>query len=692
MSDKIQPHHLNRLAIVYIRQSSPRQVLNNKESRARQRELSKRAKGLGWTDEKIVVLEEEKAQTASSTTDRSAYRKTSELVCQKRVGIILAVEVSRWSRDSVAWQLLLRDCVYSGVLLSNEHMVYDPHDPGDHASLGIQGVLAEYELRMIRDRMLVCWWQKARRGEIFPGIGTGYVVIPGKGLEKHPNARVRNSLDRLFQKFNELPSALKLCQWYRKHGKTLPLVDRGDDPRNVKWVPAHYKRILRILKNPVYAGAYVVGRTETFLQRTDEGEFVRRRRVLPLDQWKVLEKDRHPGYISWDQYERNLTKIQGNSFMSGNSSQETPRRGSSLLSGLMRCARCTNHLHIARDSSGRVRYVCKGGRRQRERGKPCLSFSSRHVDPMFAENLLDVVRPAGIEAARHAGQLCREEYEAERQSMLDELRQVEYEAQRAQRQYDRVEPENRLVATQLETRWNESLAALADARTRLARFDEDSQPMPSNEQLEQLGSLGKRLERVWFCTDTDVAIKKQIASLLVREIIADVDTERNEVSLWIHWRGGHHTELVAPRGARRGHTATVKAKMAISTLRAVCDDTGIAHALNRNGVYCDLNRWTAASVHAFRDRHGIRPFDKAEKQSQGLLSQEEAAQKLGISPMSVHRLVRSRILAAEQPSAGMPTIIREADLAIPEVQAAVHQIRSNLPRPLPADPNQRKLF
>jgi hypothetical protein len=311
---------------------------------------------------------------------------------------------------------------------------------------------------------------------------------------------------------------------------------------------------------------------------------------------------------------------------------------------------------------------------------------------MFAETVLDVVRPAGIEAARRAAQLCREDYDAERQSLLDQLKQFQYEAERAQRQYDRVEPENRLVAADLETRWNEALVALADARTRLERFEQDSQPTPSKERMEQLSSLGKRLERVWFHEDTDVAIKKQIASLLVREIVADVDIQRNETTLWIHWRGGHHTKLVAPRGGRRGHTATVEAKTVISTLRAVCDDAGIAHALNRNGVYCESNRWTAATVRSFRDRHGIKPFDNAEKQAQGLLSQEEAAHKLGISAMSVHRLVQSSILAAEQPSPGLPSIIREADLALPAVQQAVRQIQSNLPRPLPADPNQQKLF
>jgi len=501
--------------------------------------------------------------------------------------------------------------------------------------------------------------------------------------------RVQNSVERMFQEFNKTSSASKLWKRYLKDKIRLPYVEHGDDPQNVQWLPEDYKRMLRMLKNPVYTGAYVIGRTETVLERTDEGEMVGRRREVPPDQWNVVEKDRHPAYISWEQYERNVAKIEANSAMPRNC---PPRRGMSLLSGLMRCAHCTNHLHVHPQRSGWRRYVCNGGRRQRERGKPCMTFSGRFVDTLFAENLLEVVRPAGIEAARRAAQLCSQDYERERQSLLDELKQLEYEAERAQRQYDRVEPENRLVAAGLETRWNEALVALDEGRRQLERFQRESRPTPCDEQLQQLVSLSKRLEHVWYAEETDVEIQKQIADLLVKEIIVDVDTQCNEVKLCIHWTGGHHTTLVAPRGSRRGHSTTMQAKTVIRTLREVCDDTGIAHALNRNGIPCGSNRWTATDVRTFRERHGIKPFDAEEKRTQGLLTQEEAAKKLGISAMSVHRLVQSKTLPAQHPSPGLSSIICDTDLALPEVEQAVHQIQSNLPRPLPADPNQLSLF
>lgn len=692
MNDRIGRHHLERLAIVYVRQSSHKQVRDNKESRRRQRALDARATQLGWDKEKVLILEEEKARSGSSTAERSAYRKVSELVFQNQVGIILAVEVSRWSRDSVAWQMLLRDCIYSNVLLADEQRLYDPNDPHDNASLGMQGVMAEYELRIIRQRMLECWWEKIERCEIYPAIGTGYVEVRGTGLKKHPNARVRNSLDRMFQKFNEKPSVLKLCQWYLEHDELLPYVAHGDDPQNVKWFAAGYRRMLGMLKNPIYAGAYAIGRSETFVHRNDHGEFIRKRRLVPPDQWKVLEKDHHPAYISWEQYEVNLAKIKANSFMHDNTSQNAPSRGAALLSGVLRCARCSHGLHVTYDRSGRPRYVCKGGRRQRERGKQCLSFSGRHVEPLFSEAVLEAVRPAGIQAAQRAAKLYSENYERDRQSFVDQLKELEYQAERAQRQYDRVEPENRLVASTLETRWNEALAALADGRSRLERFEQESQPAPTDEQVQQLASLGQRLELVWHGENVDARIKKQIVHLLVHDVLVDVDVKRNEVELWINWQGGHHTTLIAPRSGRRGHSSKVEARTVIRTLRAVCDDTGIAHALNRTNVACRSGRWTAGTVRAFRERHGIPPFDMKEKQSRGLLSQAEAAQRLDVSAMSVHRLVQSAILPADQPSPGLPCIIRESDLAAPEVQQAVHRIHSNLPKPLPADPNQRKLF
>lgn len=691
MNDKIQPHHRQRLAIVNVRQSSPGQVRNNRESALRQRALQKRAEELGWPPERILVLDEDQGKSASSTSGRAAYRKLAEAVVEDRAGIILAVDVSRWSRDNAAWQLLLRDCMFNHVLLADEHKVYDPGDPHDHVFLGIQGVLAEYELRMIRERMLNCWWAKARRGEIFPAIPAGYIPTR-QGLDKHPDLRVQHSIECLFQRFREAPSVMRLCQGYLERQELLPYVAHGDDPHHLQWVPASYKRLLGILKNPAYSGAYVLGRTKTVVERGEQGERVRRRRPIPADQWEVLEKGRFPAYISWEEYEENQVKIRKAATMYGDASRATAQQGAALLAGLLRCRRCGRPLNPRYQKSAQPRYVCRGGWTVRQRGKPCLSFSARYLEPLVSQVVLEALRPAGIAAAQRAAELAQQDERQERQRLLDELQQREYEVERARRQYDRVEPENRLVAAELERRWNEALGQAAAARSRWEAFERNRAALPSEDEMRRLLALGQRLERVWDAPTCDITIKKEILRLLVEEVIVDVDEESDAVESWVHFKGGHHVPLRAPRGGRHGYTRKAEAKAAIGALRAVCDDGELARILNRHGVPCSQGRWTTKAVRAFREAHGMAPFDAAEKQRRGLLSQEEAATVLGISPMSVHRLVQQRILPAQQPSPGMPCIIRRTDLASAKVQHAAYRIQSSLPRPLPADPDQLKLF
>ncbi len=468
MNEKIQAHHLQRLAGAYVRQSGPGQVRNNQESTRRQRALKQCARQLGWPDERIFVFEEG-AKSGSSTHGRGAYHQLAEKVLAGQVGIILAVEVSRWARDNAAWQLLLRDCIFANVLLADEQKIYDPNDPHDRVILGIEGVLAEYELGLLRQRMQTCWWEKARRGEMFPNVATGYVEVRGQGadkhpqLEKHPHRRVQHSLDRMFQRFEQVPSVMKLCQWYLDHEELLPYVAHGDDPYNVQWLPANYSRLLWMLKNPAYTGAYVIGRTRTIVRRNEEGEGVRRRRLVPPDQWQVLEQGRFPAYISWEQHQRNVAKIQGNATMKGDASQAAPREGAALLAGLLRCGRCGRRLAVHYDRSGAPRYVCRDGWRGRERRCERLSLSGRRIEPLFSQVLMEVLQPAGIEAAQRAAEWGEREYRHQQQRLADELKQREYEVERARRQYDRVEPENRLVAAELEQRWNTALAQVSAA-------------------------------------------------------------------------------------------------------------------------------------------------------------------------------------------------------------------------------------
>jgi hypothetical protein len=318
--------------------------------------------------------------------------------------------------------------------------------------------------------------------------------------------------------------------------------------------------------------------------------------------------------------------------------------------------------------------------------------SARRLDPLFSEVLLEALRPAGIEAARRAAELGEQAYRQQAQRLSEELKQREYEAERARRQYDRVEPENRLVAGELEQRWNEALSQVAAARSRLEECKKRHASPLSEAEVGRLSSLGKRLETVWDAPQTDMTLKKQIVRLLVQEVIVQPDESGDRVDLWIHWTGGHHTPLTVPLSARARGGPRGDAKAVIGVLRAVCDDGGLAQALNRNGVRCGSEAWTKVSVRRFRERYGIPAFDARQKQAQGLLTGEEAARALGISTMSVHRLVQAGILPAEQPARGFPFVIRQEHLSLSQVQEAARRIQLSLPRPLPADPNQLELF
>jgi len=693
MNEKIQPHHLARLAVVYKRQSSPTQVRNHLESPQRQLALAQHAEQLGWPAAQVLVLQEERARSGGSTDGRHAYRELCQLIAEQRVGVILAVEVSRWARDNVAWQWLLRDCVFEGVLLADEHRLYDPNDSHDHVLLGIQGVLAEHELRRFRERTIECWWNKAKRHEMFCNIPTGVVATDGK-LEKHPDRRVRNSLERLFTKFTECSSVVELCRWYLKQNELFPFVAHGSDPQHVQWQPATYRRLLGILKNPTYAGAYVIGRRETIQIRNERSEIVHRRRSVSRDQWKVIHREHFEGYITWDQYEQNMAKINKNVW--GKELAGAARAGSSLLSGLLRCARCGSSLHVHYHRS-QPSYVCRGGARQRERGKLCLNFSGQLVEPLFSEMVLEALRPAALEAASQAASRLREQSQQDRQVLVDQLQQAEYEAERARRQYDRVEPEHRLVADELERRWNEALQVASVQRARLQELDQQHPGTPVDEPL-QSWFKSSRLEEVWNAPSSDTSLKKQVVDLLVREVMVELAEAEDEVRLWIHWQGGHHTSLSAPRRARRSGGQLNEAKHVISQLRSVSDDASIARTLNRHGIGMpnqqdgESSNWTARSVRQFRERHTIPPFDAAEKSRRGLLTGEEAGHQLGISAMSVHRLITAGILPAEQSRRGLPSIILSRDLELPQVQKAVERILANLPRPLTENPSQRKLF
>jgi DNA invertase Pin-like site-specific DNA recombinase len=692
MLSSITASHRERLACVYLRQSTIQQVRLHTESQRRQRDLADRARDLGWEPGQVLVIDEDLGRSAAvGTVDRPGYQRLLQRIVAGEVGLILAVEISRLAREDLAWAVMFRHCQFSGVLLADEEHVYDPADAHDRMMLGLLATFAGFELSLLRGRMVEAWRRKADRGELYCGCAPGYLV-DGLRLVKTPDRQVRHVLEAVFAEFARQPSVGALCRWCCQHGVELPYCQDGQG-RRIRWGEAAVQGLRRLLLNPVYAGAYVLGRSTTCEQLLPDGQIQKYKVRLALDQWPVLIRDHHEPYIAWEQFERNWHRLRARRPSTQGGAMRTVGRGEALLAGLLHCRRCGHGLYVRYSRQGAVRYLCLGGGKQREaHTKTCFSFAGQALDELVGRQLLEVVRPAGVEAALLAARELASRSERQRQVLADQVTGARYEADRARRQYEQVEPENRLVCAELERRWNQALSVLAAAEERLVEFDRQAPaPLTPGEQ-EDLLDLGRHLERVWFSPDSPVEVRKQIVRLLVERIVVDVVAE-NQLQVFIHWVGGHHSEHLVSRRPQVSSGDSADLVQTVDLLRQIAADEPIARMLNRAGIRTAHGAsWTAARVAAFRQRHGIRGFDLHEKQRSGILRQDEAARQLGVSPMSVHRLLTSGVVPGRQARPGLPWLIEARALECEAVQAAVRAIRNDA-NAAPVDhPNQPTLW
>lgn len=691
MSEKIKPHHLQKLAVAYIRQSSPGQVIHHRESQRVQKRFAQRAVALGWPPEKVKIIDGDQGVSASLPYCRDEFRDLVQMVRDRQVGIVFGIDVARLARNSLDWGLLTHWCAWCGVLLADQHQVYDPALPQDSLLLGIQGAVAVHEARAIRQRFEAALHEKASRGELHQAVPRGYVVVEGRFLRKHPDQRVQQAVQRVFDKFATCSSVRQLQAWLWEQDLLLPRGWSRDAGQRVEWVDANYRGLLEMLRNPKYAGMYVYPRTQQQTEVLPSGKVHKTRRLSTPDEWKFVLHDHHPAYLTPQQYCANLEKIAMNAQRS-TASRGAPNRGVALLAGLIQCRRCGHTLQVRYRTAGRPTYVCCSGSRQRQRGPAnCFSFAAADLERQLSEQVLDAVGPAGVQAAELAAERLAAERDARRARLHDEWEHCRYEADLARRRLDHVDPANRLVFETLTKEWEVCLQAVADQESLLQQFDRDDPPRPTPQERTRLDELGARLEDVWYAPDTDSRLKQQVVRLLIEHVSADLDEERDEVVLWVKWAGGHHTELRSPR---RASTRRSRADVSVllDTLRKIADDESIGRALNRGGVPAeDGGTWTKQRVRQARRRAGIAAFSVARKTQEGWLTQAEAATYLGISPMSINRFIREEIMPAEGIS-GLPQVIRRDDLAIPAIQAAVRQVKSHGNAPLPKNPDQKTLF
>lgn len=694
MNDQpVKKYHLEKTAFVYLRQSSPTQVKRNLESGRRQRDMVDRVKELGWPAAQIQLLGGDTGHSGTTLDGRGDYQVMLDAILSDTAGLIAARELSRLARDNQDWNHLIRLCRYQDVLLMDEHRLYQANDPQDRVVLGIAGAFNEFEISMIIDRMLESQRQKAARGELYEGrFSPGYVCRVAPLCERHPDERVQRAVMRVFDHFDRCVSVLHLHRELVNDSFQLPVVPAGSDWRDLEWISPTYDQLLDMLKHPIYAGIYVRGRKKTFTVLNDDGHIKKQRRRVPREQWAVFLEEHHEPYISTDRWEMNMEKISSNA-RGGGATRRAPQESPALLAGLWRCRRCGNKLQTQYPSSG-VHYRCRGGARQRQAPKKtCFSFPGARVEERVREMVCEAVRPAAIAAAVQATERLAADYGQRRQLIVDRLIACREAEARAAREYKKTDSTYAAVRQRLASEWEQSIATVQEEETRLTAFDREVPVLPTPEQRSQLDRLGDDVHRIWFHPQVSMVFKKQIVRTLIEEIVVDLDEERDELELVIHWAGGHHTELREPRYRRKVRRKNEDVKEIVEALRKVLDDTSIATVLNREKIRtASIVTWSAQRVSDFRRRHGIVAFNKKKQQQQGWLTGAMAANSLGVSAMSVTRLVQAGVLPAEQPLPGLPAVISRDDLNLADVQEAVKELKTSHNRPLTQDPNQLSLF
>jgi len=678
---KITPEHLAREAVVYVRQSTAIQVANNLESQRRQYGLADRARQLGWAD--IEVIDEDLGRSGAGAR-RPGFEKLLAAICEGRVGAVLSLEASRLARNGRDWHTLLEFCGLVDTLIVDEDGVYDPASPNDRLLLGMKGTMSEMELSVFRQRSIEAMKQKARRGELFLTVAVGYVKAGGDRIEKDADRRVQAAIALVFRKFAELQTIRQVLVWCRQEKVRLPALGNDGTGERIIWRLPVYPTVHHILTNPVYAGAYAFGRRTARVTIENGRKRVIRSMQRDWRSWEVLIRDHHEGYISWAEFERNQKLVADNANGKRFLGRGAVRPGEALLPGLLRCARCGKKLRVRYDHT--YRYECVGAFNQLAAAR-CITFGGMRVDRALTKEVLDRLQPLGVEAALAAIE-ARGQRRSEKKDQLElALQQARYEAARAQRQYDATDPENRLVASELERRWNERLAAVRDLELEIDRLDADEAPALTVADRERLMALGRDLLRAWESPSTTPETRKKIIRTVVSEIIVDIVGDNFE--LIVHWEGGDHTRLIVKRN-RPGQTRWTTDVEVVDLVRALArqmPDQTIAALLNRSGKSTGRgNSWTRGRICSLRHQYDIAIHRDGEHADRGEATIDEAATVLAVSTATIRRLIAEGILPAKQHCKGAPWIIRQADLAREEIRRQAAMRRSR--RPLPDERQQ----
>jgi DNA invertase Pin-like site-specific DNA recombinase/predicted DNA-binding transcriptional regulator AlpA len=662
---KITAGHLSRQAIVYLRQSSAAQVEHNRESTDRQYALTAKARELGWPDDRIIVIDEDLGVSGSGAVVRSGFQRLTAEVALSRVGLVLGLEVSRLARNNADWHRLIDLAGLTDTLIGDADGIYHPALINDRLLLGLKGTMSEAELHVLRGRLNGGIRNKAARGELRRGLPVGFVWGEADGeVCFHPDEAVVTAIRTVFERFAETGSARRVWLWFRSEGLKLPLqmYARAD----IRWVEASYTAIHHVLTNPVYAGAYVYGKTrqETILDAS--GARKKRIRHLPRSEWQVLIPDHHPGFIDWQTYEANQERIAKNTRPGPHKVGGAVREGSALLQGLASCGHCGRRLHTHyRGRNSTPGYHCPGKVLVEGRGVYCLNIGGVQIDKAVADAFIAALEPAKLTATLAAAERLEHDRETTLKQWRLDVERASYEASRAERRYRAVDPDNRLVARGLEREWEESLRALEVAKAELARRERERPRVLSELERDRLLALGPDLTAVWHATTTTPRDRKELLQTLLEEVIIKVERNKAAAYLALRWKGGALSEidLALPR-SRPATVRTDEDTIALVRRLAVhYSDAVIAGVLNRQARTTAYgHRFDAGRVGNLRRHWQIPCFEPEAEQASGeLLTIKKAAIVLGVAPSTIHRLLNDGFIAGEQLTPGAPWRIRVTD-------------------------------
>lgn len=680
MSTKITPDHLGRTAVVYVRQSTMAQVMGNLESQRRQYDLANAAEGAGFAS--VTVIDDDLGRSGSGSMHRPGFERLVAMVCSGDVGAVYCIEASRLARNGRDWHHLIDLCALAGALVIDPDGAYDPRLVNDRLLLGLKGTMSEYELSLLRQRGIAARDSKAKRGEYRFMLPPGFCWSEAGKIEVDPDEHVVEAVRLVFAKFRELGSARQVFLWLRSADIRMPVVLRNIDVCKLIWKAPAYHSVMQILHNPLYAGAYAFGRKGQRTRIVDG----RARKVSgfdkPREEWNVLLRDNHPGYISWQDYEDNQSLLLENAHMKKNCARKSARGGRALLTGLMRCGRCGRMMRVfyGQAKGNAHRYQCRGDDAHVGAGL-CIGIGGVRIDRAVALQIIEAVSDRAVEAAIFASDQVERSRMEVGAAVERELEAARYNAALASRRYELVDPAKRHVARELEARWNGALERVDELERKLGDLRATSASSPQVDRALLL-QLARDLPAAWNAPSADTRTKQRLIHILVQEIVCDLDDDANEAVLLIHWTGGRHTEVRVPR-VKTGRYPGDMAPTAVDALRKLAGhwpDRELAVSLNR--MRCrtsDGETWTTIRVREMRERLGLPAYDPT-KAGGGMISLAKAAEQLGICVGSAKRLAIRGELPATQVMPGAQWLVPLEALTSEAVRIGVQRTIERRPK------------